>query len=368
MHAHTCRKGRFIARLGLECLETRTLLSSTVTAPITTGGTVSLGSLQSNATQANAAYSFQLGMSPNPVLTGTNTSTGNGQSTGSVDFALFHSGTGTSTVGGSAAKVTAGLVVTTSSAYDARPDSYNSSFTLRMFLKDSTSGAAGLVSFQGTLKGTLSWDHSALTVSFQGNPQKLTLGKYVYTVTLPAGPLHLPAPGAMPMILDASVQVSLAAPATSTAFSYQWGITPGAILTGTNPTSGWSTGSVAIALYGAGLSSAALGGAGVTVPVALLTSTSSASSAHPDSFHSPITLSLLVKDSKTGASARLTFHATLAGTLTAQGSSLNLTFSGPTTQQVTLGGHVYIVTLGGVVHVPAPGETPGLLTASIRVQ
>jgi hypothetical protein len=224
MHARTDHTA---ARLGLEALEGRLLLSATLPAPVAAAAAAQHAApapIQidyshaaavthpkvTHPAPANVRYLFHWGVGPSPFLLGANTNTGNGKSTGSVDFALVRDGTELSRLGGPSGLVPIGLVVTTSSASASRPDRYNTTFTLQLRIKDEGSGAWRVLTFKGTVTGTLTWDHSSLTVKFQGPlTQKVTLGKHVYTVTIP-GTVKPPEPGGAPALLYARVQVGAA--------------------------------------------------------------------------------------------------------------------------------------------------------------
>lgn len=154
-------------------------------------------------------------------------------------------------------------------------------------------------------------------------------------------------------------------------YSYHWSTSIGGVVVGTNPAtggSGLSTGSVAFALYADDTDSALLGGGPSVIPAAILTTTSSASAQSPDSFASPFSLSLRLTDTASGAFGDLTFMGTINGTLTAATSTLTADFSSPLTQQLTLGGFAYSVTIDpSTAGIPAPGSTPALLGAQVQV-
>jgi hypothetical protein len=153
-------------------------------------------------------------------------------------------------------------------------------------------------------------------------------------------------------------------------YASQWGLSPGAVVTGTSHLtgSGRSTGSVAIAL-GRGVSSSAQAGASSAVQtIGYITTSSSATAGSPDNYRTPITLSLTLKDNDSGASTVVSFSALVSGTVSAREASLNVAFFGGTTRQVRLGSHTYTVSLGSeMFHAPAPGATPAAITASIQV-
>jgi hypothetical protein len=167
--------------------------------------------------------------------------------------------------------------------------------------------------------------------------------------------------------------VSPAATVTSTMahFTYSLGAHPSAVLTGTNSTTRnhKSTGSVTLAMYRPGTKSATLGGAAVSLPLAVVTSTSSARAAHPDHFNTPFSISLALRDSASGVSRTLYFKGVITGTLTSTTSTLTLKITSPLTEVIKLGSRTYTVTLRtGSLHVPAPGKHPALLGATVRVK
>jgi hypothetical protein len=391
MNALKSRAGRCTARPGLESLEDRTLLSATLptAAPFVAAATsqhaaaMQVQHLTPSATiqdvsqvGAIASYSYRWSVGPGPVITGDR---GN---TGSVAFATAPAGSDASLVGGPADTISVALPVTNSSASDASPDHYNAPFTLSLKIRDDATGAVGTLTFRGMITGTLSWDRSSLSVNFQDPTQQVNLGGHVYTVRLPQGHIHLPDPTSLPITLTASVQVSKGSPdapppppvvppvAPAAHYSHILSISTGA-LKGTNSgtSNGKSTGRVDITLHGAGSTTARLGGPAVALPLASVTSISSASTRHPDHYNKTFTIGLKIRDAASGACDMLTFKGTVTGTLSRTGSSLRLTFQGSATKQIKLGSHIYTVTLRtGSLHVPAPGSrTPALIAATVQV-
>src|SRR5262249_24841241 len=87
----------------------------------------------------------------------------------------------------------------------------------------------------------------------------------------------------------------------------------------------------------------------------------------PDTFHTAFTLKLHLKDTNWGKSADLIFQGVINGTLTAFKSNLTATFKSPTTQTVTLGNHVYKVTLPSVLHPTGPWDAPTPVFATVAV-
>jgi hypothetical protein len=210
------RSPRFSARLNLESLESRTLLSTTLPTPpaAPVGHQSTTSSIQvlhqhTHAQPVYAKYSYNWGLGhTGAVILGTNSSTLNGKSTGSVDFAVVRHGMDVSRVGGPATAVPLGFVITMSSADPSKPDHYHSAFTVTLTLRDAAAGATGKVTFKGTINGTLNWNVSNLTLTFQSpTTQRLTLGKNIYTITMPQA-IHPGGPNDMPSPVYARVQVT----------------------------------------------------------------------------------------------------------------------------------------------------------------
>lgn len=74
------------------------------------------------------------------------------------------------------------------------PDVFtNKIYTLSLYLRDTTSGKSGTLSFTGELNGTLTADSSNISNTFVGQTtQSLVLGGNLYTVTI--GPYSAPGP------------------------------------------------------------------------------------------------------------------------------------------------------------------------------
>lgn len=149
--------------------------------------------------------------------------------------------------------------------------------------------------------------------------------------------------------------------AESIDFSYSWSSMP-------SPVYPSGTGSVTFSASAPSTASAILGSQTATyIPGAELTSTSSATSP-PDSFDTPFNLKLTLKDIASGQMGQLTFTGKLAGTLTSTSSTLTSTFDNPLMQPLTLGDHIYSVTIGPMlVNVPSPGSAGALIDARITV-
>jgi hypothetical protein len=212
MLALNSRAGRLHARLNLESLEARTLLSATLPTP-TPVPVVCQQALassiqvnhQATAQAAMVNFSYRWGIGPSAVLTGTNSSTHIGRSTGSVDFALVRTSPDAAPLGGRPTAMPLGFVVTTSSASPARPDHFNTTFTLSLRIRDA-SGVWGQVNFKGTVTGTLTANVSNLTITFKSPSQQLTLGHHVYSITLPKT-IHPNGPADAPSAVYAFVSV-----------------------------------------------------------------------------------------------------------------------------------------------------------------
>jgi hypothetical protein len=376
MQTNSRRSDRFTARLGLESLEGRLLLSATLPAPAPALGTAQVSSVKPLAAdQTTAGYSYSWSISPGAVLLGGNGTTGNGTSTGSVMVALSAPGSASAPLDGSTRAISLGLFTTSSSAIASHPDQYNTPFSINLKVRDAASGATGTLTFKGTVTGALSWQQSALVVRFEAPTQSLTLGGRLYTVTLPRT-VHLATPDAAPLNVNASVQVTPLASgqgiSRATAhYSYNLHAHPGAVLTGTNSSTHnhKSSGSVMLALYRAGTGAARVGGPAVALPISAVTTNSSATLAHPDHFNTPFSISVALGDSASGASRTVTFKGVITGTLTSKTSTLTLKITSPLTQVIRVGSHTYTITLRtGSLHVPAPGKGHALLGATLRVK
>jgi hypothetical protein len=159
------------------------------------------------AAAARSGFSYAWDVAPSTVFVGSNSSTPNGLSTGSVILVLSR-GQGAAPRLAMAAGTSAPILLeTTSSAIAAQPDRFHATFTLRLRLKDDATGATGEVAFKATLSGALTEDHSSLVVRLLSpQRQRLVLGNHVYTVSMPAA-LHPLAPSDVTAQADAFVQV-----------------------------------------------------------------------------------------------------------------------------------------------------------------
>ncbi len=108
---------------------------------------------------------------------------------------------------------------------------------------------------------------------------------------------------------------------------------------------------------------------GASVPVALV-STSSSATTVPDTFqHAPFTFAVKIIDNATHASGTLTFDGHLNGALTATKSAVVGTFSADpgSPSSLSLGGHTFRVSIAPQMLLPAPGALPKLLNATVLV-
>ncbi len=178
--------------------------------------------------------------------------------------------------------------------------------------------------------------------------------------------------GFWPVLLALGLVSAGSARAEMVGFSYHWASSP-SVVVGTNPSNitgnGISSGSVAFALAPAGSASSLLGGGPTTIPGATLTTTGSAPLDAADSFASPFSMTLHLSDTASGTTGDLTFAGTVNGSLTISTSTLTADFASPLTQQLTLGGHVYSVTIDpAAAGIPPPGAaTPGQINALVQV-
>jgi hypothetical protein len=191
--------------------------------------------------------------------------------------------------------------------------------------------------------------------------------------TVPTATLSAPASAAgqfSAAAQDVQVQHLQAASVTTWArFGFSWGAgTTGAVLTGTNALTAnhKSTGSVALALVRGGMDSARVDGSAVTVPVGFLMTSSSAKSTSPDHYSTAFSLTITIHDAASGKSATLTFKGTLTGTTTWESANLKLTLWSPQ-QHVTVGNHVYTVTLPKYLYPHGPNDAPVPVYAQVKI-
>jgi hypothetical protein len=175
------------------------------------------------------------------------------------------------------------------------------------------------------------------------------------------------------LLLTAGLLCAATARAEMANYSYHWSITPGAAVNG--PT---TTGGANFALVADGTNSSTVGDLNPSViPAAWVTTTSSAPASNPDVFTNvPFSLKLHLTDTDLSRSGDLTFTGLLNGTLTFNTSQLTAVFPDPLTRQLTLGSHLYSVTIDPtilvngqhIVNLPVPGgDAKTLIDALITV-
>lgn len=143
-------------------------------------------------------------------------------------------------------------------------------------------------------------------------------------------------------------------------FDYSWKATPGSAISS-------GTGSVLFSTFSQTGASVALGGTTV-IDAANVSSNSSGGIApvsvlpFADVYNHDFGLELSLTDTASGLSGMLTFSGKLVGELTSTESTVDATFSSPLTQTLTLGGHVYEVTIDPTTaRIPPPGSTAATL-------
>jgi hypothetical protein len=96
---------------------------------------------------------------------------------------------------------------------------------------------------------------------------------------------------------------------------------------------------------------------------------STAAPGHPDVFmHAAYSLALTLTDGASHASGTLTFTGAFHGTISAKSSNLVNIFTDATTQSITLGNHIYTVTIGPFTPPAPPGATNfGSISANAEV-
>jgi hypothetical protein len=112
---------------------------------------------------------------------------------------------------------------------------------------------------------------------------------------------------------------------------------------------------------------------GSTIPIATVTTTSSATTT-PDSFQgTPFTFGVKITDNASNASGTLTFDGVLHGNLTSTSSSAFATFSldPSSSSSLVLNGHTYQVAINGELgqgsFLPAPNAGTKLLDATVTI-
>jgi hypothetical protein len=145
-------------------------------------------------------------------------------------------------------------------------------------------------------------------------------------------------------------------------YSYHWSVAPGSVIPS-------GTGSALFALAPDGTASSEVGAATPTTVAGATVTTSSSATTTPDHFSTTYGLTLQLTDTASSESGTLTFSGTLSGTLTATSSALVASFNSPLTQQLTLGGHLYSVTIDpSLLNLPAPmAGSPAAINALVSV-
>jgi hypothetical protein len=89
----------------------------------------------------------------------------------------------------------------------------------------------------------------------------------------------------------------------------------------------------------------------------------------PDNFnHAAISYTLLLTDSASGKSGSVSFTGFFSGSITGNNANIQLTFTSPTTESLTLGGNKYTVALGTYTPPGPPGAAnAGGLNAFVTV-
>jgi hypothetical protein len=133
--------------------------------------------------------------------------------------------------------------------------------------------------------------------------------------------------------------------------------------TGQGPTFASGNSNVTVTPFGSDKS-------GTDIKAATLSSVSS--SLTSDSFNSPFDLSVLVKDTTSGATGTLTWHGTISGTASPASGSLEATFQSPLKQTITnLSGNDYTFIMPSSVSIPNPADSStgaqGLADAQVSV-
>jgi hypothetical protein len=133
--------------------------------------------------------------------------------------------------------------------------------------------------------------------------------------------------------------------------------------TGQGPTFAQGNSNVSFAPFGSDKS-------GTDIKAATLSSASSSLSS--DTFNTPFDLSVLVKDTTSGATSTLSWHGTISGTVSPSTGNLEANIQSPLTQTITsLSGNNYTFTLPASVSIPNPADSntgaQGLVDAQVSV-
>ncbi|MCI0458246.1 MAG: hypothetical protein L0Z62_14875 [Gemmataceae bacterium] len=162
--------------------------------------------------------------------------------------------------------------------------------------------------------------------------------------------------GSLPILLLLCTRVSVWA--DFIAWSYAWSRSPLVIAADGDGTGGIS---LATATDGQALGNSAIG-------AVVLTTFSSAAGTIDLFTDKAYNLTLELTDQLSGASGSLTFHGLFNGTLTATAANISNTFTGATTQTLTLGDNVYTVAIGPYSPPGPPGDgSSGAIGAHVSV-
>lgn len=169
----------------------------------------------------------------------------------------------------------------------------------------------------------------------------------------------------LPTCAGIALALLLLADATARAdisWSYNW--TPSATQINANPTSGPGYLTLTNELGG---STTGNSNTVVTNVQAFSTATSS-NPAVFDQASSPVSFALQLKDAASSTTDNLSFSGYFSGALTANSTNLQLKFTSPTSETVTLGGNTYAVMVGTFTPPGPPGEVnSGSLNAYVTV-
>jgi hypothetical protein len=174
---------------------------------------------------------------------------------------------------------------------------------------------------------------------------------------------------------NVEIQYLSAQPAsvTSTRASFSAGFVAGphSIILGTNTQTGnhASTGSVAFALVRSESGALTIGAAPASLKVGFIAVSSTATPTHPDHYvNVPVSITLTLRDAASGRTASITFKGVINGTASWMSSTLKLTFQTPISKSVTLGHHVYTVTMPSSLTLNGAFQPPVTLSAKIQVR
>jgi hypothetical protein len=145
------------------------------------------------------------------------------------------------------------------------------------------------------------------------------------------------------MVLIVGLLCGGAAHAEYMDWSYRWSISP-------SPVMASGTGSVTQTLFSYGLKPGA-----PRIPVAAVTTSSSAMARSPDVYNKSFNLTLHLTDLATRQSGNLTFAGVIRGTLTSNRAYLYESFRSPI-EHLTLGKHIYWVRVPSYLRLMPPGS------------